>query len=400
MRGTKLAYFLLILVGGALIWMTVGDNARFDPFFFLRGRVLDKTGRVEAPVQPFQVGQGGGPAQAEGQTPLLPDDAAEQQRRTGTGRVQLGLPLDCRPGETCFVSKYVDMIPGEGYGDYRCGPLSGAGGKGTNFRILSYREMEAGVAVMAAADGIVQFVRDGMPDVSANLVGQEAVQRLGLGNAVLLRHSGGEVLTGYAHLKRNSVRVKEGDLVRKGQVLGMVGLSGLTESPQLYFELIVDGRHVDPFSGFPVETGCGREELSSWWDSDTFASLAYHPSMVVRIGFATTELSRDAMEYMLYETDNVIARGATQVFMHVYLLGLKKNDRVRIRITAPDGRVMTDRTAVVTEDAGVRLFRSGVGGSQAALAIGTYFGQFTLTRTSEDGKETRLFDVERSFEIR
>ena len=260
--------------------------------------------------------------------------------------------------------------------------------------------MEAGVAVMAAADGIVQFVRDGMPDVSANLVGQEAVQRLGLGNAVLLRHSGGEVLTGYAHLKRNSVRVKEGDLVRKGQVLGMVGLSGLTESPQLYFELIVDGRHVDPFSGFPVETGCGREELSSWWDSDTFASLAYHPSMVVRIGFATTELSRDAMEYMLYETDNVIARGATQVFMHVYLLGLKKNDRVRIRITAPDGRVMTDRTAVVTEDAGVRLFRSGVGGSQAALAIGTYFGQFTLTRTSEDGKETRLFDVERSFEIR
>jgi len=402
MRWTKVAYLMLALAGGVAIWSTVGDDARFDPLFFLRDRKLDKTGRTPMQERPSHLAAPaeGGPGLSDGAAGRGLPPAGMESGTAPAGRLLLGLPLDCEPGQSCFVSKYPDMVAGDAYGDFQCGSLSSAGSRGTNFRILSYQDMEAGVSVLAAADGIVQFVRDGMPDVSVNLVGQDAVKRLGLGNAVLLRHSGGELLTGYAHMRRGSIRVKEGDLVRKGQVLGYVGLSGMTESPQLYFELIVNGRHLDPFTGFPVESGCARQDISPWWDRQTAAAIAYHPTLLVRAGFSTSELTRDAMEYMLYETDNVIARGATQVFLHVYLLGLKKNDRVRIRMTAPDGRTLSDRTALVSEDAGVRLFRSSASGGNAALPIGMYFGQFTLVRPGVDGKDINLFDIERTFEIR
>lgn len=403
MRWTKVTYVVLALIGGAAVWSTVGENAAVDPLFFLRDRKLDKSGRSPMQDQAIHLN-----VPAAGNAPVLTDNASGgaatpfglNSGSTPGGRLLLGLPLDCQPGRSCFVSKYPDMVAGDAYGDLHCGSLSSTGSRGTNFRILSYQDMEAGVAVLAAADGIVQFVRDGMPDVSVNLVGQDAVKRLGLGNAILLRHSGGELLTGYAHMRRGSIRVKEGDLVRKGQVLGYVGLSGMTESPQLYFELIVNGRHLDPFSGFPVETGCGRQDVSPWWDTQAAAALTYHPTLLVRTGFSTTELTRDAMEYMLYETDNVITRGATQVFMHVYLLGVKKNDRVRIRMTGPDGRSLSDRTALVSEDAGVRLFRSAASGGEAALPIGVYYGQFTLVRPNGEDKDLTLFDVERRFEIR
>lgn len=406
MRRTTLVYLGVLLLGGGVLALTVGEDAPLDPLFFLRGErmaLMHERATVgpirdsyeenaDSPTSPTEDPVGTGPVLSDPMAPAPPP---------GETRLSLGLPLDCQPGATCFVSKYVDMVPGTAYGDYRCGSLSGTASRGTNFRILSYRDMEAGVAVLAAEDGIVQFVRDGMPDVSANLVGREAVDRLGLGNAILLRHAGGNLLTGYAHLRRGSIRVQEGDLVRKGQPIALVGLSGLTESPQLYFELIADGRHIDPFSGFPVETGCDREAQQSWWDPPTQAALAYYPALVVRIGFAPVELNRDAMEYMLYDTDAVIARDETKVFMHVYVLGLKRNDQIRMRITGPDGRVLTDRTAIQAEDAGVRLFRVEATQGGAPLPIGGYFGQFTLTRVDEVTPEGQiLFDVERMFEIR
>ena len=33
------------------------------------------------------------------------------------------LPLDCEPGRTCWVVRYVDHEPGPDAGDYACGPM-------------------------------------------------------------------------------------------------------------------------------------------------------------------------------------------------------------------------------------------------------------------------------------
>ena len=57
-----------------------------------------------------------------------------------------------------------------------------------------------------------------------------------LGNAVFIRHGKQEVSV-LAHLKQGSIKVKAGDAVKKGQVLGQCGNSGNSSEPHLHYHL-------------------------------------------------------------------------------------------------------------------------------------------------------------------
>ena len=46
--------------------------------------------------------------------------------------LRLGLPVDCVPGETCYIQQGVDHDAGTGTSDFRCGPQSYDGHKGTD----------------------------------------------------------------------------------------------------------------------------------------------------------------------------------------------------------------------------------------------------------------------------
>ena len=59
---------------------------------------------------------------------------------------------------------------------------------------------------------------------------------LALGNYIVIRHLGDEYSC-YAHLKQGSARVKRGDAVKKGQVIGNVGQSGNSTEPHLHFQV-------------------------------------------------------------------------------------------------------------------------------------------------------------------
>jgi len=63
------------------------------------------------------------------------------------------------------------------------------------------------------------------------------------GNYVLLRHLQGYE-TYYGHLQEAKVVVR--DTVRAGQLIGTVGSSGRSSAPHLHFEVIDNGRQVDP----------------------------------------------------------------------------------------------------------------------------------------------------------
>ena len=54
--------------------------------------------------------------------------------------------------------------------------------------------------------------------------------------------------TVYAHLQRGSIPrdVYVGAIVQRGQLLGAVGSTGISTGPHLHFELLIDGKHVDP----------------------------------------------------------------------------------------------------------------------------------------------------------
>ena len=85
----------------------------------------------------------------------------------------------------------------------------------------------------AVADGTVVEVRDGNPDNPVGQIGDAHEKH----NGVSLDHGNGE-LSWYVHAKKGSIRVKLGDKVKRGQILGTVGNSGGSALPHLHYTLI------------------------------------------------------------------------------------------------------------------------------------------------------------------
>jgi murein DD-endopeptidase MepM/ murein hydrolase activator NlpD len=94
-------------------------------------------------------------------------------------------------------------------------------------------------------DGINIAVREGT-DVRAaenGVVAYSGNELQGFGNLLLIKHADGW-MTAYAH--NQSLLVKRGDQVRRGQVISRAGKSGNVRSPQLHFELRRGTRAVNP----------------------------------------------------------------------------------------------------------------------------------------------------------
>ncbi|HEY2545108.1 MAG TPA: M23 family metallopeptidase [Candidatus Acidoferrum sp.] len=91
---------------------------------------------------------------------------------------------------------------------------------------------------LAVADGIVTETKDGIPE---NIPGANSravpitLETVG-GNHVIIDIGGGHFAF-YAHLQPGSLRVKLGDKVRRGQVVGLVGNSGNSTEPHLHFHI-------------------------------------------------------------------------------------------------------------------------------------------------------------------
>jgi hypothetical protein len=98
-----------------------------------------------------------------------------------------------------------------------------------------------GEIVLAVADGRVVAARDGLPDnvPRHNGIFQPAVpmtMETVPGNTIVLDLGGGQ-FAHYLHLRPETIRVKTGDRVRRGEVLAQVGNSGDAREPHLHFEL-------------------------------------------------------------------------------------------------------------------------------------------------------------------
>lgn len=94
-----------------------------------------------------------------------------------------------------------------------------------------------GKELIAVADGMVTEIRDEIPE---NKPGSRAVKidvKTVLGNSVSLL-IGDNQLAVYAHLIPGSLKVKAGDKVKKGQLLGKLGNSGNSDAPHLHFHLV------------------------------------------------------------------------------------------------------------------------------------------------------------------
>jgi urea transporter len=89
-----------------------------------------------------------------------------------------------------------------------------------------------GKPVIAPADGVVESVADGIED---NDIGDANLYQ-NWGNTVVIKH-GYQLFSQLSHLKMNSLKVKKGDEVKRGDVIGHCGNSGRSPYPHLHFQI-------------------------------------------------------------------------------------------------------------------------------------------------------------------
>lgn len=291
------------------------------------------------------------------------------------GDISLSLPIDCTIGEDCRIQQYVDRDPGPGFEDFACGGLSYDGHKGTDFALETLQEMRRGVAVLAAADGVVVGLRDGMEDRTYSPDHDEEIGGRDCGNGVLLRHADGWE-TQYCHLRNGSVRLRKGDTVRRGDVLGLVGLSGRTQFPHVHLTLRKDGAVVDPFVP-DMDRACGPAETTLWQEP-----LAYAPGGLIQAAFAPGLPTYDAVRAGTAGHDTLPAQ-AKALVVYAYAFGGREGDRIALRIDGPDG-VVFDQSVTLDKDQAL-FFRAG---GKRLRGEGWPTGAYTgMVRMLRDGVE-------------
>ena len=89
-----------------------------------------------------------------------------------------------------------------------------------------------GLGIYATGDGVVKKVEK---------------NKNGYGNNILVDHGFG-YMTRYAHL--NTIMVKKGDKVKRGQEIGTMGNTGKSTAPHLHYEVIKNNKTVNPINFF------------------------------------------------------------------------------------------------------------------------------------------------------
>ncbi|HWI87398.1 MAG TPA: M23 family metallopeptidase [Sphingomonas sp.] len=254
---------------------------------------------------------------------------------------RLVLPVACTLGQTCAIQNYPDDDPGPQARNFTCHGQTYQGHDGTDFRLRSMEVQRQGVAVLAAASGIVLRARDGVEDRSirdkAPVAGQEC------GNGLVVDHGGGWE-TQYCHMAKGSIAVRPGDKVAAGATLGKVGLSGNTEFPHLHLTVRKDGKAVDPFAWRAIAGSCHGG--SSLWAN----TPAYREGQILVTGFAAGPVEMAAVQDRGSDQQPRPDR-TTGLVVFVQAIGLQARDVQRLTLQGPGGVVIADnRTQPLDRD--------------------------------------------------
>lgn len=103
--------------------------------------------------------------------------------------------------------------------------------------ILGYNRMHRGIDFAAPPGTPVYAAGDGTIE-KAGWAGA-------YGRYIRIRHNG-NYKTAYAHLRRIAKGVKPGARVKQRQVIGYIGASGRVTGPHLHYEVLLNGRHINP----------------------------------------------------------------------------------------------------------------------------------------------------------
>ena len=246
--------------------------------------------------------------------------------------ISLELPIKCEVGKDCWITNYVNHGTPEHPLDPMCGRMTYKTHKGTDFAIRDLVQMRKGVAVVAAADGVVTGVRDGMADISLKQLDPLTIKGKECGNGVVIKHENG-FETQYCHLRKGSLKVKPGQPIKEGAALGYVGLSGMTEYPHLHFSVRKDGKVYDPFAGGVTRNTC-KKHRGNIWSKKSRNDLKYDAGLVYNFGVSASVPTIDEIRRGQHSSGEV-SRYASAILGWLTVFSAQAGDQVIMQLYSP-----------------------------------------------------------------
>ena len=296
---------------------------------------------------------------------------------------QLAFPAACTPDQDCWIVNYMDDDPSpDSARDFQCGAQTYEGHDGIDIAIRDWKTLQAGVDVLAAADGTVLRTRDGMEDreLSRDDLQKLLKENRACGNGVFVDHGDGWQ-TIYCHMKKGSIVVKPGNTVRTGQKLGQVGHTGYVEFPHMHLGVKHGRQAIDPFTGLGTRDGCGRMH-APLWRKDT--AIGYELVSIYAAGFRGHEPDLEQIKQDA-SSPAILPRDATVLAFWAALYGVAAGDRIALEVRDPDGRMFARREITQDRTRARQFYFVGKRTDRAALNPGTYTGTVLITRKAEQG---------------
>ncbi len=254
---------------------------------------------------------------------------------TITAQIDLHVPIEGNYGNEFIIVNHVDWGENDEILDYQCGNKTYNGHQGTDFVIRSFSMMDDGVFVVAALDGVVTYIKDGLFDRE-----KKSDLSKGLGNYIAISHKDG-YYTYYGHLALNSILVNIGDTVKAGDRIAKVGSSGNSSDPHLHFEVWKDSIYViDPFMG-----NCGNPS-SLWQNAPTYDTSfnIWQSGLTDFIPYLDTLREEPKLIHTFEQNNEAIAYWSI-------LYGLRKGDTLTTNWITPEGTLWFSYHYEVPNDA-------------------------------------------------
>lgn len=256
-------------------------------------------------------------------------------------RTSLGLPVDCKLGEECFVQQMPDVDQSPNVLDALCGKATYQGHDGWDIRVRSLKDINRPTSVLSVADGIVARIRDGMPDrIYDRVQDHDLVDGKECGNGVVVEHADG-LVSQYCHLKQGSVSVRPGTHIRKGETIGSIGASGLAEFPHLHLSIRRDGATVEPLTGRVLRQAaefCGNL-TNSLFEPAVRQILSRSTTAILDVGLANAP---PQLPSLVRDGGPPEPKVSLPIVAWVWAINVEQGSRFRIRLLDPDRRPIMD----------------------------------------------------------